>query len=347
MAKRVTISDVAREAGVTPAVVSRLLNGREGAIPISSGKRERILEVVERTGYRPSAAARALATGSSRTIAIVVERRPGVGLGGGPDYNSAFAAATAHAHECDFNAFVMFTNGPTGLVMAPVLQQDAALDGVLFLGSISREVYDMFASRDIAVVQVNGRWEQATDCVAANDEQGGHDATRHLLELGHRRIAIVAGTSPHPSRERRLQGYRRALAEAGLDSPDAHVFLRAQDLLAAFDEPSDGRITAVFCYSDGDMLTVLTGLGSKGLKVPDDVSLISCNDSEAARAVVPAVTSVALPFEAMATTGVQMLLDRIRSGRPQPKRTFPEELIVRDSCAQPCRGVERAADARS
>lgn len=335
MQKRITINDVAVRAGVSSAVVSRLMNGRESAIPISDQKRAHILKIIQETGYRPNAAARALAMGRSQTLAIVVEHRLGSGLGGGPNYSFAFANAIRRAHEHKFNAFVIFTTGAEGLSMAPLMQEDTALDGVLFLGSISRPVFDAFADRDVPVVQVNGRWEGEINCVAADDVQGARDGVRHLITLGHRRIAIVAGNSPHPSNARRLEGYRLAHADTRLPVDDDLIFTHAGDLLEAVRQQPRGTITAVFCYTDLDMLPVLSGLAQQGMRVPTDMSLVSCNDSAAATAIIPPITSVNVPFEEMAVAGLEMLLERIHTGQPVPSQTLPELLIVRDSCASP------------
>lgn len=327
MARSLTIHDIAKQAGVSATVVSRVINGREGKIPISAAMRERILEIVRQTGYRPSAAARALALGQTRTLLMVVESKS---QAGGHDYGAAFSAGMVAAQRLRYKAYALFTGQDVDLAQYPVLRE-TTVDGVVVMGAVRAETLREFVDRGIPLVYVNGLHEQPNDCVLADDQQGAHDAVGHLLGLGHREIALITFDSPHPSVAKRLSGYRRAHEEAGVPFREPHVFPSPEAFLSAMALRSRPTFTAAFCYSDYEMLIVLSGLAQRGLRIPDDISLVSCNDSGVARAILPALTSVAVPFEEMAVAGVEMLVERIRTGGPLPSRTLPEHLIVRES----------------
>lgn len=327
MAKSLTIHDIAKQAGVSATVVSRAINGREGKIPISAAVRERVLEIVRHTGYRPSAAARSLALGRTRTLLMVVESKSSAG---GHDYGAAFSAGMVAAQRLRYKAYALFSAHGVDLAQYPVLRE-TTVDGVVVMGAVRTETLREFADRGIPLVYVNGLHEKPDDCVLADDRQGAQAAVGHLLGLGHREVAMIASHSPHPSMANRLGGYRRAHEEAGLPFRETHVFYSPEAFLSAMAIQSRPPFSAAFCYTDYEMLVILSGLAQRGLRIPDDISLVSCNDSGVARDILPAVTSVAVPFQEMAVAGVEMLVERIRTGGPLPSRTLPEQLIVRAS----------------
>ena len=327
MARSLTIHDIAKQAGVSATVVSRVINGREGKIPISAAMRERVLEIVRQTGYRPSAAARALALGQTHTLLMVVESKSAAG---GYDYGAAFRAGMVAAQRLRYKAYALFTGEDVDLAQYPVLRE-TTVDGIVVMGAVRAETLREFADRGIPLVYVNGLHEQPHDCVLADDRQGAQAAVEHLLGLGHQEIALIASDSPHPSVAKRLSGYRRAHEEAGMPFRATHVFPTPEAFLSAMALRPRPPFSAAFCYTDYEMLVVLSGLAQHGLRIPDDISLVSCNDSGVAKDILPALTSVAVPFEEMAVAGVEMLVERIRTGGPLPSRTLPEQLIVRAS----------------
>lgn len=327
----VTIKEIAQRAGVSVTVVSRVLNNKDGVISISPECRERVLQIIRETGYRPSAAARALAKGRTDVIGIMVQTTGERALAPHGFYAPAFAAAMVQAQRARYSAVAMFFANPAELADMPVMRE-SALEGVLVLDCVDAEVRGVLAERRIPAVFVNSQAEEPHDCIVADDEQGAKDAMAYLTGLGHRDIALLLPQGQHPSCRKRLTGCGAALADLGLAMRDDRIFGSAEATVAAFANGNPQGLTAVFCYSDDHLAALVTGLYRRGLRIPEDVSVVSCNDTLVASQVVPPVTSVAVPITEMARAGIVMLLERIRTGSPVPSRTFAETLVVRESC---------------
>lgn len=339
--KSVTIRDVARRAGVSVATASRALNGKQ---VVNTQTRDRILAVMEELGFRPSPAARRLSLGRTLTVGVVVsfltrpqaaERLRGVDTVLTDSefdlvvYNvesvqkrDHYLASLAHSQRTD-GLMVMSLPPPEELVRAlreapvPVVFIDVHTPSV---GQLARVIGD--------------------------DASGGALAGRHLLGLGHRRIAFVGDALESPfgftSSRDREQGLTHELAAAGIDIPPAwighgaHGRYEARELarriLSAHDRP-----TAIFAASDTQALGVVAAARELGLHVPDDVSVIGFDDIEAADYV--GLTTVSQQLFESGRLGAEMLLAEIehRSEHPPVARLTPE-LVVRATTAPPKEG---------
>lgn len=332
-----TIKDVARLAGVSTTTVSHVINETRY---VSDELRARVLAAMEELNYRPNVLARGLRRGETKTIGLVV-----------PDNSNPFFAEVARIVED-----IGFENGYSVILCNSDgnLEKEAAyvnvliakqVDGVIFIAAGSKyEHLHELATAGIPVVVADRDIPQTlADVVLVDNEQGGYDATRYLLSLGHRRIACIAGPSDLTPSADRVHGYRRALGEFGVPIEEKWIVpgdFRYQGGEAAIAEllRLDEPPSAVFACNDVMAIGALRAVRSAGLQVPGDVSIVGFDDIPLASAVSPALTTVAQPIVELATLAAQLLMSRIQSDQqdgPKQRIVLDTELIVRGSCA-PC-----------
>jgi LacI family transcriptional regulator len=330
-----TIKDVARLAGVSTATVSHVINGTRY---VSQELHNRVTEAMVRLRYRPNRLAQSLRSGETKSIGLIV-----------PDNSNPFFGEVARICED-----VGFQNGYNVFLCNSdeSLEKEAAyinmliakqIDGVILLSSGS----DSSALRELArlniPVVVTDRDSPDLDCdrVVVNNQRGGYQATRHLIDLGHRRIACIGGPKKLVTSQQRLKGYRRALKEAGIAANPEYVVYgdfrfqsgeeALQQLLQVEPQP-----TAVFACNDLMAIGALRALHRAGLRAPEQLSLVGFDDIPFSSVVVPALTSVAQPVKELAQTSMKLLLDHIKNSdqkRKVRRIILDPYLVERDSCA--------------
>jgi LacI family transcriptional regulator len=344
-----TIKDVAVKAGVSITTVSHVLNKTRF---VSDDLRERVVQAMEALHYRPNVLARSLRVGESHTMGLVV-----------PDNSNPFFAEIARIIENagfrhGYSVFLCNSDGQVEKERAYVdTFINKQVDGVVFItsGGTTGPLEEL-TRHDIPVVVVDRNIPLSlVDLVLLDNEAGGHAATRHLIELGHRRIACITGPSALTPSADRVLGYRRAMAEAGLPVPPECI--QPGDFRSPSGEAAMRRLlelaeppSAVFACNDLMAIGALRALRKADRPVPDDISLVGFDDVPLATEVTPALTTVAQPTDEIATSAVNLLLGRINAdGQPgQPeRRVLKPSLIVRDSTAQPSRWRRQAAVPRN
>lgn len=330
---RPTIYDVARLAGVSTATVSRALNG---TAPIAPSTRAAIDAAVEQLGYRPNSIARSLVTKSTQTIALLL---PDIS---NPFYAGLVAGIQAYALAHDRTMLLCTTEGdPEREEQYLQLLRDKQVDGALVDGlvlppdRIARFVRDGFPivclDRDID--------STAIPLVQVDNRLGGRLATEHLLALGHTRIAHVTGARTLHISDDRLDGYRDALRDAGIETSPALVeqgtfteeggYLAAKALLER--EP---RLTAIFAANDLSAVGVLNALAEARHNVPEDVSVVGFDDLRLAAYTSPPLTTVRQPAEAIAQRATELLIGLTRGEAVrQMHHVLAPTLVERDSTA--------------
>ena len=330
--RRVTIFDVAREAGVSYATVSRVVNNKNS---ILADKRARVLAAMERLGYVPNMQARRLAGGRSQVVGLVLH-----------DVWNSYAVEVLRGIDEELAAtgydLMLYTSRnrmANESAHVATLTQGLA-EGVLLLLPKDLGAYvDTLRQQHFPYVLVDHEGiGDIGPAVGATNRQGGHDATRYLLDLGHRRIGHVTGALELGCARDRLDGYRAALAERGLAvDPDLiregdfykpRAYAAALELLDLPKPP-----TAIFASNDVSALGVMEAARDHGLRIPTDLSVVGFDDIPQAEHAHPALTTVRQPLEEMGRVAARLLLTAIRD----PERThtrveLPTDLIVRASC---------------
>jgi LacI family transcriptional regulator len=334
LSNRVTIADVAREAGVSSMTVSRVINDKDDVSPAT---RQRVLEVVERLGYRPSGIARSLATQRTRTLGLVV---PDVA---NPFFSDVVRGVEQVAYAQGYNVFLCNTEEKPERELA-VLQslEEKRVDGLVICSSrLAEEELQAFVRRNRFTVLVNRQVAgDRSRSVMVDDESGGKLATQHLLATGHRSIGFLSGPPASHSGQSRAKGYRDALKAAGVQPrvdwtrPCAPAVeggqTTARQLLTAHPE-----LTALFCYNDLVAVGALQACADLGLDVPRDLAVIGYDDIPLAGLVTPPLTTCRVARHDLGGQAVQLLLDHIdgcQAGCGQV--VLHPELIVRASAPE-------------
>ncbi|GHJ91595.1 alanine racemase [Streptomyces sp. NE5-10] len=319
-ARSVTMSDVARRAGVSRTAVSFVLNDRPGAA-IPDETRRRILAAIEELGYRPNAGARALAAQRSEWYGLITE------IVTAPFAVDVIKGAQDRAWlDRKFLLIAASEGDPAQEAAALDKLLEQRVEGLLYATTWHRAVTLPRAAREVPTVLVNCYdAEGELPSVVPDEIAGGHRAARHLVRAGHERIGLINLDPAIPAAVGRREGYERALREAGLPLDPALVvsghatadggYAAACELLDRADRP-----TALFCANDRMAMGAYDAIKERGLRIPDDVAVVGYDNQELIAAYLrPKLTTLALPFEEMGARGVEMLA-ALAAGQPLDTR---------------------------
>ena len=333
MKKRATIKDVAALAGVSAATVSRALDDHP---EISHETKARVRAACAELGYVPNAAARGLTGQATHTIGLVV-----------PDISNPYFSAMATAIEQTAAASgyrVFLSNSlrkPEQELRAIENFTARQVDGVL-ISPISPQTQarhrDILGSTPCVYLGVN----HGEDCsyVMADNEAGAYQAARYLLRLGHRDILFLGGRPTSRTRELRVQGFRRALAEAGLEgrelpAPPDVTLLRQWSYEAASELLKGPLPDAIFAFSDITALKIMEAAEECGISIPDDVSLVGYDNISFTALPRIHLTTVPQKKFRQGRIAVDRLVAQIEGERKQTVDLLQPELMIRSSCMDP------------
>jgi LacI family transcriptional regulator len=332
---RVTIRDVAQEAGVSIATVSRVVNGRSD---VSIQTREAVSRVLRERGYPGSVRGRAGRDGTGTGLVGVT--MPLVH----PGYFASILAGAAEAlYEHDRRIVLCPTQHSRDREVSLLdrLAHGETEGAILVLPEESGAELSALASHGFRFVIVDplSQLDVGAPVVAAANSSGATQATRHLLELGHRRIGVISGPGGWAASEERLRGYHAALAGAGV-LPDPRLVRYSNFRIDGGSEAagalldSPGPPTAIFAFNDSMAIGAAQAARDRGLRLPGDLSIVGFDDTSESLIVVPALTTVRQPLAEMGRTAVSILLRQIENRRLEPLRVELEtKLIIRDSTA--------------
>lgn len=335
MPKRTTIEDVARLAGVTKGTVSSVLNGRTENARISAATADRVLEAVKELNYRPSALGRMLATRRSHSIGLLFQ------FGGHYSGQSSFTPLVMRGvcEACTEGEvdLVLFTRNPHDSDELVHALTDGRVDGVLALRDGDDPTMGQLIDQSFPSVLFFSRSDRGdVPFVDTDNFEGGRIAALHLASLGHTRMAMMKGGPGSTSSRDREAGFRQGMEEAGIPcSPGSIVEMsnlgshvgRFRSLMA-----SPHRPTGIFVWADDVAFGCLRILNDLGLRVPEDVSVVGFDSSDACERSIPRLTSIRQPIIAIAKEATRRLV-ALTNGEslPDPACLFPPELDVRSS----------------
>ena len=333
--KRISVVDVAAEAGVAIGSVSRALNGGKH---VSVDLRTRVLAAAQKLGYQPHAQARGLRLGRSNTIGLLVNdvRHP--------MYSAVIAAVESELSAHGQMLLLANAHGEPGREQG-ILQtfQRSALDGVIVTASFhaSSQVHSPLADSRLPLVLID-RDVEGIDRVCLERRNSMRTAVRHLLSLGHRRIALFTPALDRVPGGERVAGYADAFRQAGLAMDLRYVPTLASPLqdggepmaqLLDLPEPP----TALICLGTRLLSGALRTLRLRGLQVPRDFSVIAIGAPEMMELADPPLTCLKLDLVGVGRTAAQLMLRRLGAppGTPAERIQMETELVVRDSCGPP------------
>ena len=332
-----SLSSIAERTGVSISTVSRVLSGNAAKYRIAEGTAKRILDEAARCNYAPSQLAQSLRKRQTRTIGLLTPSLAN------PYFAEMSSVIISEVHKRGYTTIVIdtmedegnFNDGLTQLVARQV-------DGIIAVPCGQDPSTVESVNRDAVPVMLVDRYYEdfPLPYVTTNNYKGGYDATRLLLDAGHRRIACIQGVRSSAPNNERVRGYRDALAEAGLSDMALvagnefsiqNGYLETKLLLSRAERP-----TAVFALSNNITLGVLKALREAGLRIPDDLSLVSFDNYTYMDYMEPPITRVGQPVEDMAMLATKILFDRIEGLSPGASRLrLSPSLIIGESVARP------------
>ncbi|TCP32041.1 LacI family transcriptional regulator [Scopulibacillus darangshiensis] len=327
-----TIYDVAREAGVSMATVSRVVNGNPNVKPTT---RKKVMDAIERLGYRPNAVARGLASKKTTTVGVII-----------PDISSVFFSELARGIEDIATMYkynIILCNSDQNkekeihLIHTLLGKQ---VDGIVFMGGkITEEHVDEFKKSPVPIVLAATIDEQGEiPSVNINYEQAVFDAVSYLAENGHQKIGFVSGPLKDPiNGGYKLSGYRRSLDEHGLQYSEENVAIgdytyeSGKEATAAFLE-QDEAPTAIFVSADEMAIGVVHEIKDRGMNVPGDVEVISNDNTRLAHMVRPTLSTVVQPMYDIGAVAMRLLTKYMNNEKVEDRTVvLPHRIEFRHS----------------
>ncbi|MDW6004273.1 HTH-type transcriptional repressor PurR [Vibrio mangrovi] len=327
-----TIKDVARLAGVSTTTVSHVINKTRF---VAETTQEKVMEAVKTLNYAPSAVARSLKCNSTRTIGMLVTQSTN------PFFSEVIDGVESYCYRQGYTLILCNTGGLYEKQRDYIrMLAEKRVDGMLVMCSdLTAELLEMLEAYDDIpkVIMDWGPESSQADKIIDNSEEGGYLATRYLLDKGHRHIACLSGHLSKAACQERIQGFRRAMAEANLTPNEDWILegnfecdtaVLAADKIIAMDE----QPTAVFCFNDTMALGLMSRLQQRGIKVPEDISVIGYDNIEISEYFSPPLTTIHQPKRRVGKNAFEILLERIKN-KEHDRRTFEmhPEIVERDT----------------
>lgn len=329
-----TIRDIANYAKVSVSTVSRVLNEKPDVKPETQ---ERILNVIEELGYSPNTVARGLVLKRSQVIGFVV---PDIT---NPSFPELARGIVARAKTHGYSVMFFDTNLDSKVEKQAIrLLRSKQVDGIILsFDQANKDELERLKAERVPVVQIYRKSATSAISTIAIDNVGsGYAATKYLLELGHRRIGHITTGQESQSGHERLEGYRRALEEAGIPYDEELVQVGSNDATAGTACMRNllelgHRPSAVFAGHDVMAIGAYEAVYDAGLSIPEDVSFVGHDNIEMTRLVRPKLTTIDTHKDRIGQAGVDLLMEEILAGSPLNKEVvYPTELIVRESAME-------------
>ncbi|MEZ0112941.1 DNA-binding LacI/PurR family transcriptional regulator [Catenulispora sp. EB89] len=338
---QITMRHVADRAGVSYQTVSRVINDAAGVAPET---RDRVLAAMRDLNYRPSVAARSLARARTDTIGLVLPFPVDVTFANA-HFLQTIGGVDRVVAENDYSLLVSSPNDEDPALSAHRrMVRRRAVDGVIVEAGMGDEGIELLVEAGYPVVAI-GHVALAVPSVQPDDESGAYGAMQHLLALGHRRVALIAGDAPsNLAQQARLRGCQRACADAGLPLDEDLVAtgefsLESGHAAAArlFDRAEPP--TAVLAFNDAMAIGAMRLLRERGIDVPHEVSVVGFDDTPTASLLTPALTTVRIFSSELGQRAARTLIGMLRGTKVPPvPALLPSQLVVRQSTAPARRG---------
>jgi len=330
----ITIKDIARKANVSITTVSRVINQKSEGIGEST--RKKVLAIIEELDYRPNTIARSMITKQTNTIGLII-----------PDIRNPFFPELVRgvedlANQHAYNVFLCNTDGDPKRELEYVsLMKEKNVDGIIFTYSCADTIHqleEIVKERNIPLVLLDrGVDDQKFSGVSIHNEKAGYIATKHLLGHAHTKIGCITGPAHYSNSKARLNGYMKALSEAGISFD--------QELILAADYQMDGgyqaaktllskkAITAIFAFNDLMAFGVYQAAAELGMTIPDDLSVVGFDNIKYNQLLTPKLTTIEQSVYEMGEISAKILFEQITQGGDVKNKTWYLEpsLILRES----------------
>jgi len=325
-----TIKDVAKLAGVSATTVSHVINNTRF---VSEELRQKVVKAIEELGYRPNFVGRSLRHGKSYSIALLISNITN------PFFPQVARGVKDKAFEQGYSVVFCGTDeNPQEEAMYLELLSSRRMDGLIVAPTREwKKNLKPLVEQGLPLVVIDRRVNLPVDQVYSDNTQGAYQATKHLLELGHRRIGIILGMPGVASIADRLAGYKEALQDYKIKIDESIIVeggLRVEDGYKAAGGLLKEGVSAIFSTNNLMTLGLLHYLRDRNIKCPEEVSIVGFDDPDWAIAFAPKLTVVAQQPYKMGYTAAQLLFERINQQRQEPKKIILDtSLIIRESTA--------------
>jgi DNA-binding LacI/PurR family transcriptional regulator len=321
--------DVASHSGVSHQTVSRVLNNQPN---VSEKTRTKVLIAINKLGYRPNLAARALATGKTATIGVLSHDTTLYGPA------STLHAVQSAARDKKYKTSILSLKGQDQESILSGVQEliSDGVDGVIIIAPQlqgSKEINDLIGR--FPAVLVEGETSKTIPSVNIDQVSGAYEITKHLIDLGHKKIAHISGPTDWYEAQKRIKGWKLALSERKLE----HKFLFEGDWSAQSGYTNaqiilkNPKITAIFAGNDTMALGVIKAISESTRKTPQDISVVGFDDVPESKYLTPSLTTVRQDFHAIGENALEVLLEIIGGQKLQKSLMIKPELILRESTA--------------
>ncbi|ATW28049.1 LacI family DNA-binding transcriptional regulator [Candidatus Formimonas warabiya] len=331
--ENLTTKDIARMAGVSQPTVSRVLNDSPNVKP---GTKKKVMDIINKLGYTPNQLARSMVLGKTFNIGLVLADITN------PFYSELAKSVIDRAKQSRYNVLLCNTdNNEDTMEMYLNYLMQKRVDGIIFASVSTKSIrVQHLVESQFPCILCNRRLEsEKENFIVSENTKGAYIAVKHLINLGHKEIAYISGSSDFSTAVERREGYCKALEEAGyaIDRSlvlqgrfkEENAYTAAKQLIALKKRPS-----AIFCSNDLMALAAINAIFDSGLKVPDDIAIVGYDDINVASYRTVNLTTVAQRKEEMGIKAVDHLLSIIEKGQPTiPIQEYLEpKLIIRKTC---------------
>ncbi len=336
MKRRPTIRDVAKAAGVSVGSVSRVLNGGHYASSDLSGK---VTKAIQELNYQPDVVAQSMRLKSTQTIGCMLAELAN------PMYAEIVDAVEERLQREGYLVVMSTTRNDLARETAMISSiHRRRMDGLIFMAGDETfaEVNGELSELGVPVVLIDREVPHKHDAVYVDHRGGAVEATKYLIGLGHTRIALLVSNQNVRAGRERAAGYRQAFADAGM--PVDPNLIRVQKASTSFAYSEVDRLlqdeyppTAIIALGTRTLAGVLKAVSTRGLSIPDDISIVSVGDTDIARCATPGITAIRWNLTEQGRVAAELLIDQLNDAkRSEPVRlSIPTELIIRNSCAAP------------
>jgi DNA-binding LacI/PurR family transcriptional regulator len=329
--KRYTMKDVAQRAGVTQPTVSHVINGTAS---ISKDVRDRVNRVIEELDYRPNAIAKCLKTKRTNIVGIVI-----------PDMLNDFYTMLVRKLESElqqkgyvtFLACTGYDSSSEERCIRSFMQYN--VEGIIVCYQlVSRDLYGLMRRSRMPFVKIeDGTDEMPEKSVDVDNFYGGYVATRYLLGLGRKRIAFISEAMRVNVMQHRLDGYKQALSDEGIEVDDSLIIFSRETTDKSFmgmrlgAEALQKDIDGAFITSDSVAIGVLRLLREQGVKMPEDIAIVSHDDTPSAKFTFPMLTTVVQPVSEIAACTIELLMRQIAGDETTGQELIRGRLVIRET----------------
>lgn len=332
----VTLKDIAKKAGVSITTVSRVINNKDSIIPIKEDTKNKVLEIAADLNYRPNINARSLSTKKSYNLGLILDYLD-------PYFSDIVNSIEKRSREKNYNLILSMLNDKSFEEIINNLLYQSSIEGILIGGTKKlikkNKIFNKLKKLNVPIVLI-AHYFNDIPSINIDDFKGGYLAAEHLVELGHRRIAIITGPDYKNRKDsrQRLIGYKKALSDNSIKLKKEYIYegnysyhsgyQNMKRILSMSELPS-----AVFASEDQMALGALKAAYETKVKIPQDISLIGFDNIIQSRYSTPSLTTISQPKREMGRSAINLLVDLIenKEASSSKQQLFDPKLVIRES----------------